>query len=193
MKIITLVFLFVLSLSQAVESQTVSENLYIEYRNETAGDNIDTIKLFKKGNVYKLYHSGKFGVHIALIDYSLNEYTDIAVDKGTKGNRFSPIDYNMIVSMWKIYFNGLTPMLKQYVKLPEKQSVTGKECDVYDSGKLSIMNSTIQYFFYGDLMLKMEKPGHVIEAVKFDENPVFTEEDFSIPGDVSWLYDYRKK
>lgn len=193
MKKIQFIFLLALFLIPVAKSQNLPENLYIEYRNETAGDKVDTIKLFKKGNLFKLFRSGKHGAFITLIDYGANEYCDLGIDKGTTGSRYGKINYEMICSMWKIIFNGLTPLIKQYTKLPDKQIVAVKECDVYDSGKLSFMNSTTQYWFYEGLMLKSEKPGNVIEAIKFDENPDFSDEEFLIPEDVNWLYDYRKK
>jgi len=37
-------------------------------------------------------------------------------------------------------------------------------------------------------MLKMEKPGHVIEAVEITENPVFEDGFFNVPEDVEWLF-----
>lgn len=192
MKIIILFVCFFCMFTVISYTQFLPENLYIEYRNETAGDKIDTIKLYKKGNMFKLYRSGKHGAFMTLIDYSINEYCDLGIDKRTTGNRYGKINYDMICSMWKIIFNGLTPLVKQYTKLPDKQAVLLKECDVYDSGKLSFMNSTIQYLFYGDLMLKMEKPGNVVEAIVYDENPLFKEDEFSIPENVQWLYDYKK-
>jgi hypothetical protein len=41
----------------------------------------------------------------------------------------------------------------------------------------------MQYFFYGELMMKTELPGMVIEAVVLDEEPEFDDEDFAIPED----------
>ncbi|MCC7159013.1 MAG: hypothetical protein IT281_05705 [Ignavibacteria bacterium] len=189
-----LIFTFlVLLFAYSVFAQALSDSLYVEYRQETAGDKIDTIKLYKKGSIIKLYRSGKHGDFMTLINYSADEYCDFGIDNGVTGNRYGKINYDIICSMWKVIFNGMTPLIKQYVKLPDKQVILGKECEVYDSGKLSFMNSTMQYYFYGVLMMKMEKPGNVIEAIVYDENPIFSENEFGIPENVQWLYDYRKK
>jgi hypothetical protein len=192
MRKIFMFFCSIVLLSSVCFPQSLPDSFYVEYRNETAGDYTDTIKLSKRDKMFKLFRTGKHGSFMTLIDYGANEYCDFGIDKGVTGSRYGKINYDIICAMWRICFNGMTPLIKQYVKLPDKQTVMGKECNVYDSGKLSVMNSTMQYFFFGDLMLKQEKPGHVIEAVVFDENPVFGEKEFDIPDNVQWLYDYRK-
>ena len=192
MKTILATIIFVMMSFQAVNSQSVfpNGNYKIEYKNEVAGKEPYTIMLYKKDNMYKLTRSGKYGTFTTLIDFDANKYYDIAIDKKTKGNKYSKINYAIITAMWQIYFKGMANELKQYQKLADKQTVAGKECDVFDSGKLSVMNSTMQYFFCGDLMLKMEKPAHVIEAVSIVEDPVFDENEFEIPKDIQWMFEY---
>jgi hypothetical protein len=192
MKIILALIIFVMMSFQAAKSQSVfpNGNYKIEYKNEVAGKDPYTIMLYKKDSVYKLVRTENNKSFITIIDYSAGKYYDIFIDKNKTGNKYNKINYNIITAMWHIIFNGITTELKTYQKLSDKQTVLGKECDVYDSGKLSVMNSTSQYFFFGDSMLKMEKPGHVIEAVSIDENPVFTDDEFKIPDDINWLFEY---
>ena len=190
MKILLAAIIFVMMSFQAVNSQSVfpNGNYKIEYKNEVAGKEPYTIMLYKKDNMYKLTRSGKHGTFVTLIDFGADKYYDITIDKKTKGNKYNKINYPIIASMWQIYFKGMANDLKQYQRLSEKQTVAGKECEVFDSGKLSVMNSTMQYFFCGDLMLKMEKPAHVIEAVSIVEDPVFEENEFEIPSEIMFEY-----
>lgn len=192
MKILLAAIIFVIMSFQAATSQLVfpNGNYKIEYRNEVAGKEPYNIMLYKKDNMYKLVRTEKNTTFITLMDFAADKYYDIAIDKNTKGNKYKKINYQIISSMWQIYFKGIANDLKQYQKLSDKQSVAGKECVVYDAGKLSVMNSTMQYFFCGELMLKMEKPAHVIEAVSIVEDPVFEENEFDIPKDIQWLFEY---
>lgn len=192
MKIILSVIIIVMMSFKTVNSQTVFPNVNykIEYKNEVAGKEPYTIILYKKDNLYKLVRTEKNTTFLTLIDFSADKYYDIAIDKRKTGNKYKKINYPIIASMWHIYFKGIANDLKQYQKLPEKQSVAGKECEVLDAGKLSIMNSTMQYFFCGNLMLKMEIPAHVIEAVSIVEDPVFEDNEFELPSDINWLFEY---
>lgn len=185
MKIILAVIILAITF-QSVQSQVVfpENNFKIEYKCEAGGNEPYVVKLYKKESVYMLERTSNGYSFKTIIDYGNDRYYDIVKSKrGTSGKRYDKINYPIITSMWHIYFKGITNELKTYQKLADKQTVMGKECDVYDSGKLSIMNSTMQYFFYGELMMKTELPGMVIEAVVLDEEPEFEDEDFAIPED----------
>ncbi len=170
-------------------SQISPGSIKIEYKNETLGGNNSTIILCKKDNLVKLYRSENGRSFTTIIDYSENRYFDIAEDKGKTGNKYSAVNYTAITGMWHILYNSLNETVRTWQLQPEKQSVAGKMCDVYDSGKPSVGNAKMQYMFYGDIMLKMDKLGHLIEAVSVDESPVFSEDEFTVPADVNWLFE----
>ncbi len=186
--------LFLVVLGSTVFSQGTLEpgNLYVEFRNETMGGTVDTIKLYKKDQQIKLYRTGKYGSFMTLLDFNLNHQVDIAIDKGKVASRYTSINYATVRGVWHIYYNGFTESADIYKLLPAKQTVCGKQCDVYESVKKNADGSVIQYFMFGKMMLKSVKPGNTMEAVVCDENPVFAEGEFDIPADVSWLYDQAR-
>lgn len=189
MKIILAIIIFGILSIQATKAQEIfpKGNFIIEYKEEVAGKEPLKIMLYKNGNVYKFERTEKNKSFTAVIDYEKNKHYEYAIDKNKIGNQYNKINYILVTAMWRIYYKGIDGELKLYQKLPDIQTVAGKECEVYDSGKLSIMNSTMQYFFSGEIMLKMEKPGHVIEAVEITENPIFEEGFFYIPEDIEWI------
>lgn len=189
MRTIILYLVAVLLAAVNINSQIATGNIRIEYKNETLGGNVSTIIFCKKDNLVKLYRSENGKSFTTLIDYSANRYYDIAEDKGKTGNKYSSVNYKIITGMWHILFNGLNETVRSWERLPAQQMVSGKMCDVYDSGKPSVGNAKMQYFFYGDIMLKMDKPGHLIEAVSVDESPVFADDEFTVPSDVNWLFE----
>lgn len=172
-----------------IDSQIAPGSIKVEFKNETLGGNVSTIVLYKKDNLVKLYRNENGKSFTTIIDYSANMYYDIAEDKRKTGNKYSSINYPIISGMWHILFNGLNETVKGWERLPAQQTVAGKMCDVYDSGKPSVDGAKMQYFFYGDIMLKMDKPGHKIEAVSVDEAPVFAGDEFTVPADVNWLFE----
>lgn len=188
------VILFLAVFGSAVYSQGALEpgNLYVEFRNETMGGTVDTIKLYKKDQQIKLYRSGKFGSFMTLLDFNLNHQVDIAIDKGKIASRYTSINYATVRGVWHIYYYGFNEDPNIYKMLPAKQTVCGKACDVWESVKKNADGSAIQYFMYGKMMLKSVKPGNTMEAIVCDENPVFAEGEFDIPADVSWLYDQAR-
>ncbi|MBE2216659.1 MAG: hypothetical protein IAE90_00555 [Ignavibacteria bacterium] len=188
------VILFLAVFGTVVFSQTTLDpgNLYVEFRSETMGGFVDTIKLYKQDQKIKLYRTGKYGSFMTLLDFSLNHQVDIAIDKGKLASRYTSINYATVRGVWHIYYNGFTGDPNIYKKLPAKQVICGKECDVYESVKKNADGSVIQYFMFGKMMLKSFMPGNTTEAVVADENPVFAEGEFDIPADVSWLYDQAR-
>lgn len=184
------VFLIVfISITGEVFSQIAPGSIKIEFKNETLGGNVSTLMFYKKDNLVKLYRSENGKSFTTIIDYTAGRYYDIAEDNRKTGNKYSTIKYSIIAGMWHILFNGPNETVRSWERLPGQQTVAGKMCDVYDSGKLSVGNAKMQYFFYGDIMLKMDKLGHSIEAVSVDESPVFSEDEFTIPSDVNWLFE----
>ena len=188
MKIILLIAAIIFTVTYSY-TQIAPGSIKIEYKNETLGGNTSTIILSKKDNLVKLYRSENGKSFTTIIDYSANMYYDIAEDKGKTGNKYSSINYTAITGMWHILFNGLNETLRNWERLPAHQIVAGKMCDVYDSGKPSVGNAKMQYMFYGDIMLKMDKLGHLIEAVSVDESPFFSDDEFTVSSDVNWLFE----
>lgn len=185
-KIIVMAFLI---LTGAVFSQIAPGSIKIEFKNETMDGIVTTIMFYKKDNLVKLYRSENGKSFTTIIDYSDGRYYDIAEDKGKTGNKYSTIKYSIIAGMWHILFNGPNETVRSWERLPGQHSFAGKMCDVYDSGKPSVDNAKMQYFFYGEIMLKMDKLGHKIDAVTVDESPLFSEDEFTVPADVNWLYE----
>lgn len=189
MKQPVLFIIILISITGAVFSQIAPGSIKIEFKNETFGGNVSTIMFYKNDKLVKLYRSENGKSFTTIIDYSAGRYYDIAEDKGKTGNKYNTIKYSIISGMWHILFNGPNEIVGSWERLPGQQSIAGIMCDVYDSGKPSAGNTKMQYFFYGDIMLKMDKLGHKIDAVTVDESPLFSEDEFTIPADVNWLYE----
>lgn len=189
MKKISLILFALAAAISYSNSQIDPGSIKIEYKNETLGGNVSTMILYKKDNMIKLYRNENGKSFTTLIDYSANRYYDFAEDKGRTGNKYNSVNYTAITGMWHILFNGLNETVKSWERSPVQQMAAGKMCDVYDSGKPSEGKAKMQYFFYGNIMLKMEKLGHIIEAVSVDETPVFAEDEFTVPADVNWLFE----
>ena len=190
MKNLILVLIVFITLSGAAKSQIAPGSFKIEFRNEVLGGKVFTIMFYKKDNIVKFTRSGNGKTFTTLIDYTANKYYDLTDDKGIKGNKYNSINYTNITGMWHILYNGLNETVRGWEHLPGQQTVAGKMCDVYDSGKQSVGGAKMQYFFYGDIMLKMDKLGHLIEAVSFDYAPEFADDEFEIPAGVTWLFEY---
>lgn len=190
MKNLILVLIIFITLTGAASSQIAPGSIKIEFRNEVLGGKVFTIMFYKKDNMVKFSRSENGKTFTTLIDYSANKYYDLIEDKGIKGNKYNSINYTNITGMWHILYNGLNDIVRSWDRQPAEQTVAGKMCVVYDSGKPSVGNAKMQYFFYGDIMLKMDKLGHLIEAVSVDEAPVFAEDEFEIPANVTWLFEY---
>ena len=183
---ILVITLFVFASS--VYSQIAPGSIKIEYKNDILGM-VTTLTLYKKDNLVKLYRSENGRSFTTIIDYNENKYYDIAEDNKKTGNKYNSINYTAITGMWHILFNGLNETIRSWERLPAQQTVAGKLCDVYDSGKPSVGGAKMQYFFYGDIMLKMDKLGNKIEAVSVDDAPVFTDDEFNVPADVNWIFE----
>ena len=188
-KIILVLIVFIIS-TGAASSQIAPGSIKVEFRNEVLGGKVFTIMFCKKDNMVKFSRSENGKTFTTLIDYSANKYYDLIEDKGIKGNKYNSINYTNITGMWHILYNGLNETVRGWEHLPGQQTVAGKMCDVYDSGKPSVGGAKMQYFFYGDIMLKMDKLGHLIEAVSVDDAPVFADDEFEIPSGVTWLFEY---
>jgi hypothetical protein len=87
---------------------------------------------------------------------------------------------------WGVYLLDLDQceFLIQSSTASGSANVAGKDCTIYNVMQQGDLR-TDYYIFNNQISLKMSSPATTIEAVSFDESPVFTADEFTPPA-IEW-------
>ncbi len=184
-----LVFIFFISFNIYADAAKV----YIEYEHTSSSRTVK-IKLYKDGDKYKLVKPlsdspGETGIVTTYIDVMGNSVITVTekggVKKGIKAGWSD--DYFALVMQYHVLFRGVPEgkSFKSFTKQAGTETISGKECNVYQSG-ITILGASTKYYMWESIMLKASAPDYTTNATNIDENPVFSVDEFSVPGDVNW-------
>jgi hypothetical protein len=181
--IISLLFLTLFKLS-------AQDKYKVEYEFfETGGEHRKTFTLSRDGDKIKIKGVDKYGGTVTMYIYkderaiyTLTEQRDVKI-----GTKFNGLDCSYVGMQWGVYILDLDKceFVLQSSTLQGTATVAGKECNMYNmmtSGDLR----TDYYFYNNNLMLKRTAPTTTIQALSFDDNPVFAPDEFTKPANILW-------
>jgi hypothetical protein len=152
------------------------------------------IKLYKDGDLYKLVRKlsnspGETGVVTTYIDVTGNSVVTVTEKDGVKKGIKSgwSDDYSALVMQYHVLFRGIPSgkSFKNFSKSAGSETVSGKECDVYEVG-ISLLGAVTKYYMWNSIMLRSTAPDYSVNATGIDENPLFAADELTVPGDVEW-------
>lgn len=184
-------FLFVC----AVNIYSDPVKVYIEYEHTSkSSKNKMVFKLYKDGDKYKLVRKlsdspTETGIVTTYIDIANSSVISVTEKDGVKKGLKSAWDndYTVLFIQYPVFFRGMPTgkSSKLYTKLDGTETVNGKECDVYQT-PINILGASTKYFMWNNIMLKSAAPDNLTVAATINENPVFSDSEFAVPGDVTF-------
>ena len=187
--------LFILFFLSAACAFADPVKVYIEYEfSNNSTQNKMIIKLYKDGDNYKLVRKlsdspSETGIVTTYVDITANSVISVTEKDGVKKGIKAAWDddYFGLIMQYPVLFRGIPKgkSFKNYIKSAGTESVNGRDCDIYESG-LSVLGAGTKYYMWDNIMLRSIAPGSKTESTNIDENPVFSEAEFSVPLDVEF-------
>ena len=186
MKKIIISLLFLTCLKLAAQDKYLVEYEYFE----NTGENRKTFTLSRDADKIKIKGVNTTGATVTM--YILKDeraiYT-VTEQRGTIiGTKYRGFDCSYVGMQWGIYLLDLDKC-EFFISSSTAQgtaNVAGKECTLYNI--IQSGDARTDYYIYNNkLMLKRTTPTTTIQATSFNENPVFTAGEFTIPSNIQWL------
>lgn len=169
--------------------------VYVEYEHSNKSSaNKMIFKLYKDGDKYKLVRKlsdspTETGIVTTYIDITAGSLISVTEKDGVKKGLKAAWDddYSALVIQFPVLFRGIPPgkVFKGYKRIDGTETVSGKECDVYQ-GPVNILLQSTKYYMWDGIMLKSTAPGSETIAAAINEDPGFTADDFTVPADVQF-------
>ncbi|MCC6866466.1 MAG: hypothetical protein IT280_09950 [Ignavibacteria bacterium] len=187
MKILIIMALATIIFTAAVYSQDTYKITY-KY-SEKEHPNTKNFILEKNGNNYKFIGVDTYGNDVIMY-INKDERKIYTVTKNgdlTIGTRYNGIDCSYPGMHWGVYLLDLDKCgyLMQSVTASGSDTIAGKECTIYNAAQQGNLR-TDYYIYNNQISLKMSSPSTTIEAISFDESPVFSSTEFTPPS-IDWI------
>lgn len=185
MKKLALLLLFFISLKLSAQDRYIVDYQYTE----KDGANKKAFTLSRDGDKIKIKGKDKYGNTVTMWAfkdekniYTLTENKDVKI-----GNKYNGMDCSYIGMQWGVYILDLNncDFLINNSTSQGNADITGKNCTIYNiiqSGDLR----TDYYVYDNKLTLKSSSPSTTIEATNFNDNPVFSTDELTLPAGVEW-------
>jgi len=184
--ILFMMFMFTLS--------TLSQDMYqIEYKfSEKPEANVKSFILSRNGDNIKIKGKSKTGATVTMYIlkgegniYTLTEERDVKI-----GVKYRGLDCNYVGMQWGVYILDLPKceFVTTTGSVVGTVTIAGKETTMYNIASDGSVKTDI-YIYNNKLMLKRDAPTTIIEALSFNESPIFAADEFTPPAGITWLED----
>jgi hypothetical protein len=187
MKKLSLLFLFMI-----FGTKLFSQDMYaVEYRfSEKPTANTKNFTLSRSGDNIKIKGTNTTGAAVTM--YILkgegNIYTLTETKDAKIGVKYKGLDCNYVGMQWGVYILDI-PKCEFILQTGTAQgtvTIAGKETTMYNIANDGNVRTDI-YIYNNNLMLKRDAPTTIIEALSFNDSPVFTADEFTPPAGINWL------